>query len=214
MNNVAAIAALAPEAPAIQREPLSTSVVKILEGALRAVGSRGIRRLSMSDISAASGVSRGTLYKYFSTKEEVLEAVSEFVCSSFETGLAEVAAGYADPVARLSAVMRFFAQFTIERSPQHIFEIEPAFYLNFFRTHLIRHKIAVREALAPTFDHFEALYMVHVDRDALAEMLVRLQLSTLIVPPDRHWNQRWENASELVEQWIVSFRQKAAAEPA
>jgi DNA-binding phage protein len=56
---------------------LSPSVIRILSGALDAIASRGARRLSMSDIIEASGVSRGTLYRYFSNKEEVLSAVAE-----------------------------------------------------------------------------------------------------------------------------------------
>ena len=53
---------------------LSPSVIRILSGALDAIASRGVKRLSMSDIIDASGVSRGTLYRYFSNKDEVLGA--------------------------------------------------------------------------------------------------------------------------------------------
>src|SRR3546814_2736044 len=66
------------------------SVLKILDGALRAIGEMGARRLSMRDISDASGVSRGTLYRYFSSREEVLAAVSAFVCVNLEDGVRAV----------------------------------------------------------------------------------------------------------------------------
>ena len=62
---------------------LSPSVIKILSGAIDVIANRGARRLSMSDIIDTSGVSRGTLYRYFSNKDEVLAAVSEFVCTGF-----------------------------------------------------------------------------------------------------------------------------------
>ena len=55
----------------------SGSIQKIMDGTLRAINSIGARRLSMSDISESSGVSRGTLYRYFASKEEVLAAFSE-----------------------------------------------------------------------------------------------------------------------------------------
>src|SRR3546814_8051875 len=66
------------------------SVLKILDGALRAISEMGARRLSMRDISDASGVSRGTLYRYFSSREEVLAAVSEFVCVRSEEHTSEL----------------------------------------------------------------------------------------------------------------------------
>ena len=128
------------------------SVQKILDGTLRAIRSVGARRLSMRDISDASNVSRGTLYRYFASKEEVLAAVSEYVCVSFELGIAEVADSIADPMERFKAVMQFFAHFTIDRSPDRIFEVEPAFHLEFLRTHFARHQAAVRDALEPTLD--------------------------------------------------------------
>ena len=61
---------------------MSPSVIKILSGALDAIAERGVRRLSMSDIIEASGVSRGTLYRYFSSKDDVLAAVAEFTSAS------------------------------------------------------------------------------------------------------------------------------------
>src|SRR3546814_289657 len=103
------------------------SVLKILDGALRAISEMGARRLSMRDISDASGVSRGTLYRYFSSREEVLAAVSEFVCVNFEDGVRAVGRDIADPIERFRAIMHFFARFTIEQAPERIFEMEPAF---------------------------------------------------------------------------------------
>ncbi len=188
----------------------SASVLKILDGALRAINDLGARRLSMSDISEASGVSRGTLYRYFSSKEDVLAAVSEFVCMSFEEGIRTAGEDIADPVERFRVVMRFFAQFTNERSPQRIFEIESAFHLEFFRSHFCRHKAAVRAALGPVLDHFEMLKGEPIDRDGFVESLVRLQLSTLIVPAGEQWMHFWNSAPDTLEAWALKMADKSA----
>lgn len=192
-------------------ERLPASVVKILEGALRVIGSRGARRLSMSDISDASGVSRGTLYRYFSTKEEVLAAVSEFVSMNFESGIREAAEQHDAPLERLRAVMTFFLGFTVERTPERMFEIEPVFYLEFFRSHFDRHTTAVREALDRSFDYLESVRGRPIDRDALVEALVRMQLSSLIVPAGKRWTELWESGPEALESWIIEL---AGREPA
>lgn len=186
------------------------SVQKILDGTLRAINDVGTRRLSMSDISDASGVSRGTLYRYFTSKEDVLAAVSEYICSSFERGIVGAAEGIDDPMDRFRAVMRFYANFTIERSPERIFEVEPAFHLNFLRTHFERHKAAVIEALEPCIAHFEKLMRIAISRDVFADMLVRLQLSSLIVPASEEWVERWNSSPDALLEWAVQIAGRSA----
>jgi len=193
---------------------LPPSIVRIMEGALKAIGARGTRRLSMSDICDASGISRGTLYRYFSTKEDVLAAVSEFVSCNFEDGVRDAAETSADPMGRFRAVMRFFAEYTNDHTPDRIFEIEPSFYIDFFRSHFDRHKIAVRVALNLTFDYLDTITDKPVDRDAIVETLVRTQLSTLIIPASPGWVTVWKQIPEKLEHWVITLagRRPAAKE--
>lgn len=184
---------------------LSPSVIRILSGALDAIASRGVKRLSMSDIIDASGVSRGTLYRYFSNKDEVLVAVAEFVCVGFENGVREAGDGIADPMARFKSVMRFYARYTEENSPGRIFEVEPAFHLAFFRSRFGRYKLAVLDALGPTFDYLDGLIGEPLNRDAFVETLVRTQLSTLMVPASDDWNRLWNDTPENIEKWALKI---------
>ena len=184
---------------------LPPSIVKIMEGALKAIGGRGTRRLSMSDICNAAEISRGTLYRYFSTKEDVLAAVSEFVSSNFENGVREAAETTTDPMERFHAVMRFFGEYTNDHTPDRIFEIEPSFYIDFFRSHFDRHKIAMRAALNLTFDYLDTLADAPIDRDGVVEALVRMQLSTLIIPINSTWVRVWEQLPKNLEGWIITL---------
>ena len=184
---------------------LSPSVIRILSGALDAIASRGVKRLSMSDIIEASGVSRGTLYRYFSSKDEVLVAVAEFVCVGFETGIRDAGNGIPDPMERFKSVMQFYGQYTIENSPDRVFEVEPAFHLAFFRSRFDRYKQAVLEALEPTFDYFDGLLGEPMNREAFVETLVRMQLSTLLVPASDEWKQLWNDTAENVQKWALKI---------
>lgn len=184
---------------------LSPSVIKILSGALDAIASRGVRRLSMSDIIDASGVSRGTLYRYFSNKDEVLAAVAEFVCTGFENGIRQAGHDIADPIERFRAIMQFYARYTIENSPDRLFEVEPAFHLAFFRSRFARYKAAVQDALDPVFDHFDSLIGEAINRDAFVETLVRTQLSTLLVPASDEWLRIWNDTPETIQRWALNF---------
>ncbi len=184
---------------------LSPSVIRILSGALDAIASRGAKRLSMSDIIEASGVSRGTLYRYFSNKDEVLVAVAEFVCVGFETGIRDAGNGIPDPMERFKSVMQFYGQYTIENSPDRVFEVEPAFHLAFFRSRFDRYKQAVLEALEPTFNYFDGLLGEPMNREAFVETLVRMQLSTLLVPASDEWKQLWNDTAENVQKWALKI---------
>lgn len=74
---------------------------QVLKGARALFDERGTVDVSMADIAAAAGVSRSTLYNYFSTRDEVLEAcVVAGHGRLVAVTTAAVAAG-ADPVARL-----------------------------------------------------------------------------------------------------------------
>jgi len=50
---------------------------RILEGAVRAVARHGLAKLAMNDVSRSAGVSRGTLYRYFPTREALLDALAQ-----------------------------------------------------------------------------------------------------------------------------------------
>lgn len=186
------------------------SVIKILSGALDAIAARGVRRLSMSDIIEASGVSRGTLYRYFSNKDDVLAAVAEYVCVGFETGIAACAEGVTDPTERFRRVMQFYSRYTNENSPDRVFEVEPRFHIDFFRSRFARYKAAVHAALQPTFAHFESLLGKELDSEAFVEILVRLQLSTLLVPAAEAWTMQWNEAPDVIEKWVCRIARQHA----
>ena len=85
-------------------------------------------------------------------------------------------------------------------------EIEPGFYLRFFRSHFGRHKAAVGAALALTFDHFEAAIGAPIDRMGVAEALIRMQLSTLMVPAEDDWLAIWNDSPASVARLLALIR--------
>jgi AcrR family transcriptional regulator len=66
---------------------------RILEGALQALGRVGTRRLTMSDVSERAGLSRGTVYRYFPTKEDLLAFLAQYEQDRFAGGLRRRLAG-------------------------------------------------------------------------------------------------------------------------
>ena len=106
--------------------------------------------------------------------------------------------------------MRFYARFTIERAPERIFEVEPKFHLEFLRSHFARHKAAVLTALGPSIDYFDGLTAARINRDSFVDMLVRLQLSTLIVPASSSWIHQWNAAPDTLLEWALQIAGRSA----
>jgi AcrR family transcriptional regulator len=87
----------------------------ILDATGSLVQSRGLLAVTMSDIAEATGIGRATLYKYFPDVETILSAWHQ---RHFEAHLAElrrIQQRTADPVARLQAVLRRYADICRKR---------------------------------------------------------------------------------------------------
>ncbi len=62
-------------------------VDRILSGALKIFASRGLKDATVDEIAEASELGKGTLYYYFSSKEELLEALMTVTADHYFKGL-------------------------------------------------------------------------------------------------------------------------------
>lgn len=170
------------------RRDINPSLLRILDGTLAAIARHGTSMLSMTDIAAASGVSRATLYRYFSQKEDLLSALGEHISGSFISGVERAAAGQQQPLEILRAVVEFIVEFTAQAKADRQLEVEPQFVLGFLRAHFAEHVDAVTSALAPCYEYLEGRFGFAVDRRALTETLLRFSESTSLVPGGALWH--------------------------
>jgi AcrR family transcriptional regulator len=180
---------------------------KILLGAIDALGRRGSRSLSMSDVALAANVSRATLYRYFRTKEAVLEAVSEYISTTFMRGADRIARTVKEPTERLKAIMSLQIKLATEEFITRITEVEPGLVLKFLADHYERHVDAMRKVLDPLYDQIEATTGFEVDRDVLSGSVLRMHLSLVIVPPD----ERWRTSPDVLANMLTAFMREARA---
>lgn len=67
--------------------------VQILDGARRMFLSRGFEGASMQDVARAAGVSKGTLYVYFDSKEAMFEALVLTECGRLQETVRRIGSG-------------------------------------------------------------------------------------------------------------------------
>lgn len=97
---------------------------RILAATAEVLGRSGTTKLSLSEVAAQAGVSRPTLYRWFSSKQELLSAFSHYERQSFESGLAKATAGLKG-VERLDAALRFIVEWQYSYSGVRMVDVEP-----------------------------------------------------------------------------------------
>jgi AcrR family transcriptional regulator len=178
----------------------SSTERKIMLGAIAALGRHGSQSLSMSDVALAANVSRATLYRYFPTKAQVLEAVSEYISASFIRGADAIARDVRDPLERLKAIMALQLKLATEEFIRRITEVEPSLVLKFLTDHYEPHVEAIQRVLDPLYDQLEKATGFRLDREILAASILRMQLSLVIVPPD----ERWRSSPEVLANMLAA----------
>jgi AcrR family transcriptional regulator len=181
-------AVLPPDGPGVDIEGLATygtTEERILSATLRLLGRRGVKRLGMQEVSEAAGVSRGTLYRYFPSKDRLLDAVAIFDEHSFTKGLAAALAASHDPTERMQAFVAFAFDYIRMHPARALFETEPGFVLGYLLVHLPKLEAALLNQLGDVFDSVPAVASGALSREQLVDVVVRLFASSFIIPePD------------------------------
>jgi AcrR family transcriptional regulator len=155
---------------------------RILTAALGLIGRRGVRRLGMREIAETAGVSRGTLYRYFPSKDHVVAAAAAYDAKRFSNGLDEVLAASRSPEDRITSFMAYAFDFIRSHPCRPLFESEPGFVLSYLLDHLpdLRGELVLR--LGDALDTVPAVAAGTLGKDQLADVIVRLFASSWIIP--------------------------------
>jgi AcrR family transcriptional regulator len=105
-------------------EAESSTRRRILAATFVVLARHGRRRLQLSDVAAEAKVSRPTLYRYFGSKEGLLEAFGRYEQDNFDAGIATAMAGLSG-AARLDAALQFIVDFQSTYSLGSLADTEP-----------------------------------------------------------------------------------------
>jgi len=161
----------------------STSTIdKILVATIRLLREQGHAGMSMLEVSEAAGVARGTLYRYFTDKSALMDAVTARLGDDFERRLLEATSPYSEPESRLKALLDFMDSYMDGRQAEHFMDNEPEFLRRFQRSNFDRFVCHTRKALDPVFDSWDRRRKAPIDRQLAAEYVIRFNLSDVLVP--------------------------------
>jgi AcrR family transcriptional regulator len=105
---------------------------RILDATHVVLSRSGHRNLQLSEVAAQANVSRPTLYRYFGSKEGLLEAFAHYEQDNFDVGIAAAMAGLRDED-RLDAALQFVVDFQNSYTARAVVDIEPEHVLTEMR---------------------------------------------------------------------------------
>lgn len=177
------------------------SITRILDAAMESASRQGLRNLSMSDVCRIAGVARGTLYRYFPSKEALLESLGQRTRHQMETGIREAAAGAKTGNECLRAVIDLLISVTVETKARDILEVEPLFFMEFLQRNMPHYIKVVTDVLGPFYEEIDAAMDHKVDRTLFTEMILRLQISYIFLPDEQASDQLIDKIFKALDEF-------------
>ena len=102
----------------------SSTRERILAATAEVLGNNGMTKLSLSDVASQAGVSRPTLYRWFASKQELLDAFVEWERSYYEQAVNEASADL-PANQRLDAALRIIVEYQQSYPGLRMVDVEP-----------------------------------------------------------------------------------------
>src|SRR5882757_2872517 len=97
---------------------------RLLAATTEVLARSGQTKLSLSEVAIQAGVSRPTLYRWFASKEELLEAFGHYERQMFDSGIGKATAGLRGNE-KLDAALQFIVSYQHSYSGVRMIDIEP-----------------------------------------------------------------------------------------
>ena len=194
----------------VQARPFARGTVReatrerILEGAMKAVASHGLAKLEMTDVSVNAGVSRGTLYRYFANRKELLHSLTIREAYNFWTRCVEALEDCERDEQRLKLLMLHATRYVSEHAAlQRLLETDPAFVLSSLRQSFPSVRDELGRLLTPALEHSGPVRAGIVSVEQLVDWLTRILVTTYLFPTED--SGAMESAMESMHGLLVGL---------
>ncbi|MDG2002454.1 MAG: helix-turn-helix domain containing protein [Novosphingobium sp.] len=139
-------------------------------------------RLTLSAVAAEAGVSRPTLYRWFATREDLLEAMALSQEDRFYEGLAEALERVGKPAERLDAALGYLVSYLDEAFGAESPLLEPGFTVRNLAASLPKQRSIWARLVGDALARLPAVKSGEMSVDQAAELFLRLAYSHYLIP--------------------------------
>jgi TetR/AcrR family transcriptional repressor of uid operon len=160
-----------------------SSADAIVAAACRLVTALGSHeRLTLSAVAQAAKVSRPTLYRWFATRDDLLEAMALWHENGFYSGLAQALDPRQTPAERLDAALGYLVTFLDETLGAESVLREPGFVVRSLAASLPKQRATWVRLVGDALAQVPAVRAGEVSVDQAAELFLRLAYSHYLIP--------------------------------
>jgi AcrR family transcriptional regulator len=162
------------------------TVQKILAGTMKALGRQGAHKLSVSDICESSQIARGTFYRYFTSKEEVLAALGQHLEDGVAAAFAAAIEANPDPDERVQIVLDTILAYRAAGGDwNQMLDVAPGFTMKFIGDTFPKLVDVVTDALGPAAAESPLVTGGALTKRLLGDLFMRSVMSMLFLPSGR-----------------------------
>jgi AcrR family transcriptional regulator len=158
----------------------SRTRAKILQAALHHLALFGEDKLSMSGVADEAKISRGTVYRYFANREDLLDGVADFVRQNFSDGVTTAAVAGGTTRAKLQRILRQRVDPETRQAVRRLRELQPNFTLAFLTEHMADFKALYTRMLAEDLADDE----LRLSPSVFVELLARVAVGETLFDDD------------------------------
>src|SRR5262249_45844427 len=142
-------------------------------------------KLDMQDVSVTSGVSRGTLYRYFPTRESLLREVAKREGLRFKEQMLAAIAAAPPGAGRVVGALDYATRHLQEhRALQRLLDTDPALVLRQLRRQFTQIATEFHPVLVPLLGELGLVRRGVVSAQLLADWMLRILISIYLLPPE------------------------------
>jgi AcrR family transcriptional regulator len=164
--------------------PVDATHERILDGAMRAIAEHGLAGLAMRDVGRAAGVARGTVYRYFSNRDALLDELARREGARFLQHWRRKLAEAPEGEARVRVAFAYPAHFLRELPVlQKLIETDADYILRSIRQNYEAIRATATELLGPILADNDLVKRGVMPVDQVTDWMVRTMVSLLLFPP-------------------------------
>jgi AcrR family transcriptional regulator len=119
---------------------------------MAAIDRNGTRRVTMSDVCRAAKVSRGTIYRYFPTRDALFTALGSYSIALYRKAVQQAVDDEPDLDRRFAVVLDALRRQTGDGEGfRRVYRTEPDYMLRFFHTNWAEIVAVIHDAILPAF---------------------------------------------------------------